>query len=87
MCFCEIDDSPRVSWGSHPTARKEHVCCECDSRISVGESYHLLRGIWDGDFETYKTCDICTRVRDDATRDGGCIYLGDLWETVGGKFE
>ncbi len=87
MCFCEMDDGPRVIWESHPTARKEHICCECNSRISAGESYQLLKGIWDGDFMAYKTCSVCDRVRNDAMRDDGCICLGDLWETIGVKFE
>ena len=87
MCYCSIDDGPSVYWEHWPIAKKQHVCCECGSTIDPGEKYYLLKGIWEGDFETYKQCRICKNVWDEAISVIECICFGELWETVGSEFE
>ncbi len=86
MCYCE--EGPTVTWQSTPIARIEHKCCECGSVISKGEKYHLDKGVWEGDFRTFKTCEICEKVRSAAlSGDYDCICYEQLWETVGVDYE
>jgi hypothetical protein len=46
-------------------ARKTHVCCECGQLINPGERYQYVRGLWDGAWQSFKTCEICVRIRRD----------------------
>lgn len=87
MCYCEIDDGPSVFWECTPTARKTHECCECGSPILPGEKYYILRGMWHGEFEQFKTCAFCESVRDWAYGKIDCVSIGDLWAAVGSEFE
>ncbi|MDD5145763.1 MAG: hypothetical protein PHF44_02890 [Candidatus Pacebacteria bacterium] len=48
-----------------PTARKDHVCCECSGTIKKGEKYSCVFGVWQ-DYgssrpfaEQFKTCFRC----------------------------
>jgi hypothetical protein len=87
-CGCVIDSCI----GSMPTfhrerevrARKEHVCCECGEIIHPGEMYEDVIGVWDGRFETYKTCWLCYRIRREycCCWTYGCLRE-DLWEVLG----
>ena len=87
--MCSIDENnPEIYWESKPTARKVHKCCECGSPIDPGEKYHLVKGVWEGSFSTFKTCTICNQVKNEAYANGvDCICFGELWETVGVEFE
>ena len=89
MCVC--GETPSFFVEEYPVARKEHKCCECFSTIAKGEKYQVAKGVWDGEFGSYKTCEICYKVRDEAIhkgRDlGECLAFGYLWETVGIEFE
>lgn len=40
-------------------ARKRHVCCECKSPIFKGEQYYYAKGLWDGEFMSFKTHKDC----------------------------
>jgi len=44
-------------------ARKQHQCCNCGRVIESKEEYEKAVGIWDGDFDTYKTCEACLSLR------------------------
>lgn len=88
MCYCELDDGPTIYWESRPVARKEHTCYECGSTIDVGEEYYRISGVWDGLFYTFKQCQICKNVWEEAIAEGfECICFGELWETVGSEYE
>lgn len=88
MCSCDYDNGPTSFWESWVIARKEHTCCECMSTISPGEKYRLNKGVWDGDFQTWKMCEICHRVFQAAlSGTDNCICFGELWETVGVDYE
>lgn len=41
--------------------------------IQPGETYELVKGLWDGSWETHKTCLGCTRIRQHFCP-GGWIY-------------
>ena len=45
-------------------ARKPYACGECGDVIEVGERYEYVRGLWDGHYDTHRTCLPCTRIRD-----------------------
>lgn len=87
MCECIIGVGPEVSTETMPTARKQHVCEECGATIEPGEKYQLIKGLWEGTWETHKTCTFCASVRNRAGNeqpyaDEG-ICFGNLWECVG----
>jgi hypothetical protein len=62
------------------TARLEHHCCECQAAIAPGEKYEYVVGVWDGNFDTYKTCLPCAHVRADVMSCG--FIFGMLWEDI-----
>jgi len=67
-CSCIIDyghdcDPPDCFSEKMVTARKEHKCCECGEAIKPGEKYEKATGVWDGKWDTFKTCFLCVRVR------------------------
>ena len=91
MCYCSCDlDGPSVYWEAEPVARKIHYCCECDSIIDEGEKYYKIKGVWDGDFSTYKQCLTCREVWLRALYEAPipeCICFGDLWESFWHLYE
>jgi len=60
------------------TARKEHRCCECHRTILPGEKYEYVSGMWEGKFDTYKTCIDCLSIRNQ--------FFCGIWE-FGGSLE
>lgn len=63
MCEC-----PTLYDETFVKARKQARCCECRARITVGELYQRVSGLWDGSFSTYKTCGPCAELRDEMTK-------------------
>lgn len=64
-CYCEVGggDPPDFFCERIVRARKEHKCCECKDTIAPGQWYEIASGKWDGDFNAYKTCSFCARMR------------------------
>jgi hypothetical protein len=65
-----------------PKARKDHKCCECGDIIKKGDIYEYVSGKWEGEFDTYKTCMICSRIRKDYCAPFGWLR-DDLWDCLG----
>lgn len=69
-CSCmiegNIDGEAPVFYSSKVvTARKQHVCCECNKPIPVGTKYERYTAKWESDpVITHKTCLICKEIRD-----------------------
>lgn len=61
MCLW-IDEFSQVLSETHPRARIEHQCGECQRTITPGETYHRWACLDEGDFTTYKMCDHCRAV-------------------------
>ncbi len=61
------------------TARKPHVCCECHGTINPGDKYEHVRGKWEGDFSTFKTCIPCRTIRNHYFHSFG---YGELWNDI-----
>ena len=86
MCYCEPGEGPRVFRETNPTARKKHLCCECGSEIDPGEKYWRVSGLWD-DWQTFKTCEVCQKIKEMAYKKYDCIAFECLYETIGSEFE
>ncbi len=72
-CSCiyiNTDNGPEFSETTYPVARKTHRCTECYRDIKHGEKYEKCTGVWEGDFETYKTCIDCLSIRENFFCDG-----------------
>lgn len=84
-CICSYDgEAPDVSNTTWPKARKEHECCECGEAIEPGQRYERTSGLWDGFWDTFKTCRACVRIRADVCC-GGFVY-GELRELISEEF-
>ena len=57
-------DAPSAFWVSSPRARKKHRCGECYNDIMPGETYEKVAGVWCGEFNHFKTCLACARLRE-----------------------
>ena len=64
-CDCSVGyyENPEISRITFPIAKKKHTCCECSGDILPGKKYENVRGLWDGEFETFKTCLACSSIR------------------------
>lgn len=91
--MCEL---PTLYSEREVRARKQHRCCECRISIKPGDTYSRVEGLWDGRFQTYKTCTPCAEARDWLSRlmpSDECgptfgdlhDYLADEWREGGRK--
>ena len=77
-------DPPEFCKSKIVTARKAHKCGECHKEILPGSKYEYDVGVWDGQFDTNKTCLICREIRNVFFCDGwffGQIHE-HLWEHI-----
>ena len=79
-CYCDDGDIADCVRTKMVRARREHKCCECDRVIERGEEHEHVRGLWEGYWESYRTCLGCMRLRDDLCRRGYCF--GGLAQVV-----
>jgi len=61
-------------------ARKPHQCYECNCEIKQGEKYERVTGKWEGEFNVYEFCLICSEISNCLSCDGRCF--GNLWEDI-----
>lgn len=47
----------------HVKARKKHKCYECGREMYIGYMYVQTIGVWEGQWEEYKTCRPCELLR------------------------
>lgn len=76
-CACleasDLDgDAPTFYRKKEVKARKAHECSECLGAIKRGDLYLTAVGVWEGCFETFKTCLDCVSI-------GRAFYCGGLW--------
>jgi len=63
-CVCnDTGDIPEFVTEKLVTAKKIHKCCECKEYILPGQKYEVVKGKWDGQFDTFKTCLPCRTIR------------------------
>lgn len=82
-CSCDYD-MPAFCQVETRKARKPHKCWECRAAIDPGEVYEHVRGKWDGDIWTFKTCALCLELRQWARISVPCFCFsyGDLHENI-----
>jgi hypothetical protein len=79
-CACEFDgDSPEFMTTTYHSAQKKYLCCECGENIHINEKYQRIVGKWESKVETYKTCGVCAKIRNDYAP---CSSLGNMWEEL-----
>jgi hypothetical protein len=71
---------PAHYWVGYPIARKTHVCCSCNQEIKPGDKYENYSGIWDANFQRFKTCSSCQEIRDKLFCDGWVFEA--VWEDL-----
>jgi hypothetical protein len=60
-----MTESPTVYNSTIRKARKVHTCGECLTLIEPGKQYEEARGLWDGTWDTHRTCMDCLEIRPD----------------------
>ena len=61
-CYCDYD--PATFYRSAiRKARKQCQCYECSRPIKPGETYEYVAGMWNGRFDTFRTCSHCLDIR------------------------
>jgi len=81
-CVCDFDCFPAVYRQSKPVARKPYKCCECGGPILAGQKYDYVFAIWNDGAETFRTCLVCARIRDDYCCSHGNLRQ-NLWDSLG----
>lgn len=57
-CYCYYEPA-EFYHKEERRAKKDHRCSECGRTIEPSETYEYVRGKWNGDFDTFKTCPRC----------------------------
>ena len=64
MSECECDSPyPQFCSNRIVKARKIHRCGECCNEIKIDEKYEYTAGVWDREFQVFKTCLDCHDVK------------------------
>lgn len=80
-CICAIYDEITVLLSrKQPKARKKYKCIECRCLIQPGDTYERDVTLLDNDFDTYRTCLVCVRIRNKLFKCDWCY--GRLWEDI-----
>ena len=85
QCYCDWGNGDDSEFFREDiiTARVEHYCCECGDTIQPGSKYQRIKGVWDGKWETFKTCTPCATVRSDYFCSWTFGELGEMvWECL-----
>ncbi len=77
--FCDVWNETR------PTAKKAHRCEECRENIEVGSKYQRVESLFDGHWETTKTCLLCVELREHFSC-GRSTIMGELWASLEESF-
>ena len=57
-CYCDYE--PSDVWNQRRVkARKAWKCGECCGTISIGETYHRAKSLYDGRWDTFRRCEDC----------------------------
>ena len=85
-CYCDFDE-PEVFEEKFRVARKAYKCCECHEPILPGERYLWTKGLWDGDWRVFHTCECCEEDRKQLESAGMCWTYGGLQEEWGQLYD
>jgi hypothetical protein len=77
---CAAVDYSQINRTTMRKARKQHCCVECGDPVLPGEQYEENTQIVDEQWQVYRTCLLCCRIRNDLSC--GCFVFGDLREAI-----
>jgi hypothetical protein len=78
--MCDVV-SPSIFNKVSTTARKVHQCSECERKISASTAYHVISGLWDGEWFNFKLCSFCDTLQNRwHEEDYECQAYGTLYE-------
>lgn len=82
-CSCDYDP-PEFIVIETRKARKSHRCYECRADIPPRETYEHVRGKWEGEIYTFRTCALCLELRQWAKISVPCFCwaYGDLHDNI-----
>lgn len=63
-CYCDYDEVAKVYEAKVVMARKPHRCNECGVTIQSRERYERVGSLFDGRWDTYRTCARCLDLRE-----------------------
>lgn len=66
---------------STPRAAKAHQCAECECEITRGVRHEYVKGLWDGQWRSYRTCTLCVEIRDHFACEDGFLH-GEVWSDL-----
>ena len=72
-CYCDYGESPDVYDAAKRKARVRHKCYECGGAIVPGEVYERAAMLYEGSWDTNKTCCRCLDVREYVTAHAPCF--------------
>jgi len=79
----DIDSHPSLYAEKLVKARKECTCCECRDKIPIGSEYEYVSGLWNGHFDSFRTCIVCKEIRDKIF----CSWtFEEIWATLYEEF-
>jgi hypothetical protein len=79
-------DGPTCYKRTFPVARKDYTCAECRETILKGTKHEADSGLWDGAFDTVRTCLSCAEIRNHFLCGGSGYEIGQLWEDLENNF-
>lgn len=79
MCDCDLYP-PTFYEACEVKGRKEHKCSECLRAIAIGERHEYVKGLWEGDFDQFRTCSECVLLRESLKID--CFGHGQLMDEL-----
>lgn len=81
-CACisaDVNEFCEVLFDKHVQTRKSYRCGECGRAIAKGETCRLEKTVFEGEFNTHRTCIDCCSVREHLVCS---FYYGAIWELV-----
>lgn len=79
MCDCS-DYAPTFYARKIVKGRKEHQCDECLRIIESGEQHEYAKGLWEGDFLQFRTCQTCRAMVEEIGLE--CYCHGSLMDEI-----
>src|SRR5438270_4402360 len=81
VCLIFDGDPAEVFTQENRKARKQYECCECARTIRIGETYQICKMMYEGQWDTYRTCLICAEIRKAFSCEGESIG-GSFWDEM-----
>lgn len=84
MCNCNDFEAAAVYKEHIRRAKKRHRCGECRGLIEPGQHYWESRGMWDGEWNMFRTCGSCFVLGHNLV---ACYTFCNLLECIAEEFD